>query len=240
MPAHTTDDSPIDWELVQQELRNHDLYETTRSSVVRIAHIFVREFSGRVSHLIVEEADGITGGKKPDAAFLYKNIGRFDSFRQVLCPLFYDIGDGTWHSIKGLALKLYPFIEIKNRLNCAVVDNAFLNMSVLVRPTTSAAYNAAAIMHLGPLSILPPNLEVTQWGIAGRMEEGLAVEKALTMKLESNLGQYRKPTMREQGNPVTATQVSFDAAKEAALGKGAVNRFYAQLEIGRASCRERV
>jgi len=220
----------LDWELMQQELRNHDLYQMSRSATVQIAHIFVKEFSNKVTHLIIEERDGRSSGEKPDDVFLYKKIGRFDSFRQVVSPLFYDIGDGTWHSIKGLAIKLYPFIEIKNRLNCSVVDNAFINMSVLVRPMTQQAATNAAIMHLGPLSILPPNVEIQQWGLTGRMEEGLAVEQALTRKLESNLGQYRKPLMKEQGNPATATQVTYDAAKEAALGKGAVNRFYVQLD----------
>lgn len=218
-------------EQIQQELRNHDLYQMTRSSVIRIAHIFVKEFNGKVSHLIIEELDGRTDGKKPGGQFLYKKIGRFDSFRQVVCPIFYDIGDGTWHSIKGLMIKLFPFIGIKNRLNCAIVDNAFINMSVLVRPTTANAANSAAIIQLGPLSVLPPNTEIAQWGMAGRMEEGLAVERALTGKLESNLGQYRKPMLKEQGNPATATQVTYDAAKEAALSKGAVNRFYVQMDM---------
>lgn len=234
MPESTSA-TPLDWEQVQQELRNHDLYHGTKSDVINIAHIFVKEFNGKVSHLIVEEVNGRTESgvsrDKDGGEFLYKKIGRFESFRQVVSPLFYDIGDGTWHSIKGLAIKLYPFIEIKNRLNCSVVDNAFINMSVLVRPTTAQAMQNAAIMHLGPLSILPPNVEIQQWGLTGRMEEGLAVENALTRKLESNLGQYRKPLLKEQGNPATATQVTYDAAKEAALGKGAVNRFYAQLDM---------
>lgn len=227
MPGNAHDDL----ELLQQELKNHDLYQMTRSSVVRIAHIFVKEFNGKVSHLIIEETNGCTDGEKPEGVFLYKKIGRFDSFREVVAPVFYDIGDGTWHSIKGLAIKLYPFIEIKNRLNCSVLDNAFINLSVLVRPTSANAAEGAAIMQLGPLSVLPANMEVQQWGLAGRMEEGLAVERALTGKLESNLGQYRKPLLEKQGNPVTATQVTYDAAKEASLSKGAVNRFYVQMDM---------
>lgn len=234
MPESTSA-TPLDWEQVQQELRNHDLYHGTKSDVINIAHIFVKEFNNKVSHLIIEEVNGRTesgiGEDKEGGRFLYKKIGRFESFRQVVSPLFYDIGDGTWHSIKGLAIKLYPFIEIKNRLNCSVVDNAFINMSVLVRPTTAQAMQNAAIMHLGPLSILPPNVEIQQWGLTGRMEEGLAVENALTRKLESNLGQYRKAPEQKHGNPDTATKVTYDAAKEASLGKGAVNRFYVQLDM---------
>lgn len=231
MPEYDTDNARVDYELLQKELRNHDLYQTVKSSVIKIAHIFVREFDGKVSHLIVEERYPSKDGKVPGGEFLFKKIGRFDSFRQVVGCVFYDIGDGTWHSIKGLAIKLNPFIEIKNRLNCSIVDNAFINMSVLTRPTTARAAESMAIMQLGPLSVLPPNLEVTQWGIAGRMEEGLAIEQSLSNRLESNIGQYRRPMTRERGNPPTARQVSFDASKEAMLSKGAVNRFYGQMDM---------
>lgn len=237
MPDNYFGGTSLDYEMVQQELRNHDLYSSAKSSTVKIAHVFVKEFTGRVTHLIVQEqyggqpaARGVTE-ERPEGVFLYKKVGRFDTFRETICPIFYDIGDGTWHSIRGLAIKLHPFIAIKNRLNCAVVDNAFLNMSVLVKALTANGQNGQAITQLGPLSVLPPNVEVQQWGLAGRMEEGLAVERALTGKLESNLGQYRKQDTRKGGNPDTATKVNYDAAKEASLNKGAVNRFYAQMDL---------
>lgn len=237
MPEYDTDNARVDYEMLQKELRNHDLYQTVKSSIIKTSHLFVKEFNGKVSHLIIEERYPIKAGKVPGpeefdgSTFLFEKVGRFDSFRQVIGSVFYDIGDGTWHSIKGLAIKLNPFIEIKNRLNCSIVDNAFINMSVLTRPTTARAGEAMAIMQLGPLSILPPNLEVTQWGIAGRMEEGLAIEQSLSNRLESNIGQYRRPMTREQGNPPTARQVTFDASKEAMLSKGAVNRFYGQMDL---------
>jgi hypothetical protein len=223
----------IDYELLQQELRNHDIYQSTRSQKIKCAHIFVREFNGHVTHSIVEEttARRSSDGRKPQVRFLFHKIGRYKNFRQIICPVFYDVGDGTWHSIKGMAIKMYPFLENKNRLSCAVIDNAFLNMSVLVKPTTSKIEEPLGIMQVGPLSILPNQFEVQNWGIAGRMEEGLAVERYLSMKLEENLGQYRRPLMRDQGNPPTARQVSYEAQKTASLTKGSINRFYTQMDL---------
>ena len=91
------------------------------------------------------------------------------------------------------AVKLHPFIEIKNRLNCSIVDNAFINMSVLMQATSGRAEQDTALMQIGPLTILPANFEIRQWGIAGRMEEGLVdsldqgsaggrIEKRLALK----------------------------------------------------------
>lgn len=239
VPQTTTDGPSRDYELLQEMIRNHDLYESVRSDKILIANIFVREFDGMVSHLIVDErnpvesriAGSASGTAKVDGSkFLYKRIGKYRSFRECLGTFFYDIGDGTWHSVKGLGVKLYPFIEIKNRLNCSIVDNAFINMSVMLQATSGKAEQETALMQIGPLTILPANFEVRQSGLAGRMEDGLFVERALSAKLEGNTGQYRKPMMREQGNPATAAQVNYDAIKEASLNKGAVNRFYAQLD----------
>lgn len=237
-PKSATDLSPVDYELLQQQLRNHDLHISTQSSMIKGAHVLIKEYNDKITHLIIER-NGSNGKADPtrhpnaDATksrFLFRKVGRYDSFRQALCPFFYDIGDGTYHSIKGLAIKLQAFLDIKNRLNCAVVDNARLTMSVLLKPTTANAHEDASLTFIGPMTVLPPNMEVQQWGLAGRLEEGLAVEQALTRKLESNLGQYRKAEQPKSGNPDTATKVTYDAAKEASLGKGAVNRFYVQLD----------
>lgn len=238
MPETRNDSTTSDYERIQEEIRNHDLYESIRSDVIRVANIFVREFNGKVSHLIVEERNAVEsraiGGKSPEetasAKFLYKKIGKYNCFRECFASFFFDIGDGTWHSVKGLGVKLFPFIEIKNRLNCSIVDNAFINMSVLLQATSGRSEQDTALMQLGSLTVLPANFEVRQWNTQGKMEEGLFVERSLTSKLENNTGQYRRANVREGGNPDTATKVNYDALKEASLNKGAVNRFYTQLD----------
>lgn len=147
VPETRHDTSTTDYEKLQEEIRNHDLYQSIRSDVVRVDNVFVREFSGKVSHLIVEERNAVqnkaVGGVDPKnvgkTKFLYKKIGRYNCFREALACFFFDIGDGTWHSVKGLGVKLYPFIEIKNRLNCSIVDNAFINLSVLLQATSGRA-----------------------------------------------------------------------------------------------------
>jgi hypothetical protein len=238
VPETRNDTTTSDYEKIQEEIRNHDLYETMRSDVIRLAHVFVREFSGKVSHLIVEERNaleqravgGVPAKNVGKTEFLFKKIGRYNCFREVVSTFFFDIGDGTWHSVKGLGVKLYPFIEIKNRLKCSIVDNAFINLSILLQATSGRSEQETALMQLGQMTVLPANLELRQWPTQGRLEEGLFVERSLTGTLESNTGQYRRPMTRDVGNPASATQVNYDAIKEASLAKGAVNRFYTQLD----------
>jgi len=219
-----------DYEYWQERLRNNDLAESTGNKTVRAAHLLVREYSGKVTHLIVEEKG--TTGQPPneDMQFLYEKRDRFESFRQVVGSFFFDLGDGTWHSVKGQLVKMNPFIQLKNRTNCAVVDNMFLNLGVLLRATSAKALQTLSLIQIGPMTILPPDTEVVQWGITGRMQEGLAVDNHLERKLAANIGTYRAPMRREKGNPETATKEQLDASKEAMLNKGAINRFYGQLD----------
>lgn len=224
----TTDDI----ELTQQRVRNNDLYESIKAKKVKLAHLYVKEFDGKITHLIVAEQAPKADEKKdaPKAEFLFKKKGRYESFRQALAAIFYDIGDGTWHSVKGLLVKVYPFIELKNRGSCAVWDSMFLNMAVLLKTTSGEVNQRMGLVQMGPLSILPPNTEVQQWGLVGRMEEALVVDRHFEQKLASNIGTYRTTVRKEQGNPETATKVMADQGKEAMLNKGSVNRFYSQLD----------
>jgi hypothetical protein len=220
----------------QQRLRNNDISESVRSKTVSAAHLLVREYDGKISHFIVPEkatpnTPGTSGAKDNNTKFLFERIGQYESFRQVLAAFFYDIGDGTWHSVKGLLVKLYPFVALKDRLNCATIDNAHMNMSLLLQAASKDALNDLQLLRVGSVSIIPPGLTVQQHQLIGRMEESLVVERHLDNKLQTNIGQYRKLPRREVGNPETATAEAIDAQKEAMLSKSAVNRWYAELDF---------
>jgi hypothetical protein len=226
----------LDYELCQQRLRNNDLYESIRSDVVKAAHVFVKEFDGSVSHLIVPRRDGTntsTKGSPGNVQFLYKKQARFKSFRQVMAPVFFDIGDGTWHSIKGLLIKIYPFIELKNRLKCSAADNGFMRASVLIQPKTANVSQRMSLIQIGAMTLLPPSSEydLPQVQLGGSIEETLLLDRAFDNQLSSNIGMYRPTVRKEQGNPETATKVLADQAKEAMLNKGAVNRWYSQMDF---------
>lgn len=219
-----------DYEYWQARLRNNDLAESSGGKTVKAAHVFVKEYGGKISHMIVEETG--TSGNPPntESEFLFEKRNRFDSFRQILGSMFYDLGDGTWHSVKGLLNKLQSFVHLKNRTNCALADNMFLNMGLVLKALSPKALQNLNLLYVGPLVIIPPETEMVQQQMAGRMEEGLAMDNHLERKLAANIGTYRQTVHREQGNPDTATKVMADQAKEASLGKGAVNRFYGQLD----------
>ena len=123
-----------EWERLQEELKNNDLiYSHARSKVIRAVHYFVQEFDGTVSHYI-----GTRTGNEAD--FLFKRPSRFKNANEAFVLFSYGIGsNGLLHSIRGLGYKLFPFIQLSNRLRNAVVDGAMLSSALMIQPATNTA-----------------------------------------------------------------------------------------------------
>ena len=143
------------WEKLQEELKNNDLmYSHARSKVIRCVHYFVKEFDGTISHYI-----GTRAGDTDD--FLFKKPSRFKHANEAFVLFCYGIGsNGLLHSIRGLGYKLFPFIQLSNRLRNAVVDGAMLSSALMIQPTTGEDISNLTLMYNGPLSVLPPGLNV--------------------------------------------------------------------------------
>ena len=140
------------WEWHQQKIRNNDLHYSAQCSLINAAHVYVREYpqagesQGKISCYIVKE-DG--------QDFLYKHIGKYDSWDQVMHPMYYDKGDGQHHSVKGLGVKMYPVIELKNRQKCHMVDVAATASAMQLQAETPEAMQKASVVQKEPYSILP-------------------------------------------------------------------------------------
>ena len=217
-----------DWEYFQQQIRNNALSYSAQCDTVLASHVFYREFptaehpEGAISHLIIDERGE---GKK----FLFRKVARYDNWRQALQCMYYDKGDGTHHGVKGMGVKMYSAMEIKNRLKCALMDNAFLNSTMVWQATTPSDLNKTSLVQAGPITIIPPNFNVIQRNTSGQIEGPLAIEDRIEDLMQNNLSQYRQ-RLEKQGNPRTATEVEAITSQQSILGKTQLNRYYEQLD----------
>jgi len=225
----TQGSNQLNWEFHQQQLRNNDLSYSNRSDIVTAAHVFYREFptdempEGGISHCIIDER-GVDSEK-----FLFRRVRRYKSWNEAIHCLFYDKGDGSFHSVKGMGVKMYGAMEIKNRLRCALVDAAFTRAQIMLQPTTPDALNKSSLVQLGPIAVLPPNYNVVQQNVTGALDSTMSVATDLEGLLQANLSQYRQ-RLEKQGNPRTATEVEAIVGQQATLGKTQLNRYYEQLD----------
>lgn len=217
------------WEKHQQELRNNDLSYSSRCDVVMVAHVFYREFPtddnplGAISHCIVDER-----GEAKE--FMFRKVNRFKKWSEVIHPMYYDKGDGQHHSVKGMGVKMYAALELKNRLRCSLIDASMSRMAIHLQPSTPNDLNRMNVIQMGNYSVVPSGLNVVQTHSAGVLDAPMAVERELEGMLQSNLSQYRQ-RLDKSGNPRTATEIAAISAQQSVLGKTQLSRYYTQLDV---------
>lgn len=217
-----------EWDFYQQELKNNSLAYYDDSKICRVAHVFWKEFNGRITHSIVERdtADGI------ETKFLYRRIGRYEDFQNCIHPMYFDHGNGGYHhSVTGLGVKMFAAMEYENRLICNLADKAFAP-KILFKPTTAEASQKFSLAMFGDYAVLPSGFDSQQTGVAGLMNDGLAMHSAIQGLLQSNLSSYRQQVPADRpGNPPTAFQKQLEATQQSALNKTQFNRYYQQLDM---------
>ena len=225
----STGNNSLNWEFYQQQLRNNDLSYSSRSDIITACHVFYKEFptdempEGGISHCIIDER-GVDSKK-----FLFRKVRRYKNWNEAVHCLFYDKGDGTFHSVKGMGIKMYGAMEIKNRLRCALIDAAFIRAQILLQPTTPDALNKTSLIQMGPMAVIEPGYNIVQQNVSGALDSTMSVSTDLEGLLQANLSQYRQ-RLEKQGNPRTATEVEAIVGQQATLGKTQLNRYYEQLD----------
>jgi len=207
----------LEW--LQMKFKNADIYYGTyECTPIRTAHILVNEFDGRVSHHIIR-AD------RQQTEFLYSNIGRFASMREAICPFFYDIGDGTWHSVNGLGNEIFAYCETFNRLRCREVDGAMIASTILLEQKTAEQATKAQLLTLSNLSILPPGITIASTNIGQGIEATVSVRRDMEQGMNQNIGVLQSAP--GAANPRQGQKAKMmELQQKAQLNKGNINRYY--------------
>jgi len=218
------------WEWLQQRLRNNDLSVSVACDKISVAHVFYKEFpignerEGKISHCIVQ-----TGKNNND--YLYRKLRRFENWRQLICPFYYDVGDGTHHSVKGLGIKAFGALESYNRLQCSVVDSAAFGASMHIQTMNENMRQNAAVIEMGPYKVWPSGFTIIPNVNLGQMLDGpMMVKQDLISTVTSNVAQYRQGLSEKGGNPITAAEVQWRAENESTLSRTQLTRYFDQCD----------
>lgn len=217
------------WENWQQALRNNDLYLSSQCSKVRVVVLLYKEFSRdgappKISEVWVNQDSGVTD------QFLKRKLDAYDDMRQVVTAGYYDRGDGTHQSIKGLGVKMFPLLTSRMRLQLAAIDAAFATSTVFLQSNMPAGKQTLSNVQIGAFTVLPAGLGIQQANLQGVLEPAMAMSQDMGRTLDNNLSQYRQRMELPTGNPPTKYQVQAQLAQSATLGKTQLARYYQQLD----------
>lgn len=233
------------WEEWEKRLKNNDLYWSTNGQVVYTYRALVKEFrrgNPKISQFIVSASpifdDTQINGtqvetESDDAGFLFRHIDRYDAYDEALIMFFQNTGYGSWHSVRGMAMKGFKHWDASNKLKCKALDNAFQRSSIVLIPDSVDSADSMQLQVFSDRTILPPRTKVSQVGFAGDIEGVMAVDRMLGNHLANNLGVYNQRTLSREdgrGEVPTATQIQQQVAKEANLSQGQISITYTSLD----------
>jgi hypothetical protein len=174
------------WEQWQAAWKDNDLYMSLiASESLMVYHFFVREYSEKISHYILAE-----NALLPD--FLFSKIDRYENINQILTIFRSDVGNGDYHSIRGIGRLQYQHLECTNRLKCHLYDMGIAGTAINLKASTSKARDEMALMQLGPINVLPPDVDLIQNRVVGFLTDAITLDRELSNHLSANLGTVRR------------------------------------------------
>jgi hypothetical protein len=208
-----------DWEATQRELKNNDIHTGIENTTVRVLHMWVREFTGKVSYFVCAE-----DGPKD---FMFKGAEMFERPEQAYVLFSYGVGsNGTYHSVRGLGHRIFNHVQVGNRLRCQQIDSAMLGGSVMIQPESQRALEDLSFTMYGPYSILSPNVRVIEKAAPNLSQtmqpaiNDLQQQLSMNVDLMSTYGERSSPYRNE-------LQVEHDLAVASRLTGATINLFYA-------------
>lgn len=209
------------WEKFQTIAKNNDAFaSTTAQDVVHLAHVWVREFSGRVTQYLT-----LRGGGNED--FLFKCPNRFASIDQCFTFFLYEVGSNeTLHSVRGLGQDIFAMVQVLNNLRCQTVDNAKLSGSLLLQPNSDIDKEELALMFYGGATYIPPNVKVQANSLANPSQGILPIIQDMTLLMRSNTGDVNSSSPVASQTDKTKFEVQAELTKESVIPTAQMDLFY--------------
>lgn len=220
------------WEEWQKRYKNKELMASyTEFDMINCAHFFVLEYDGKISHFIITYQS--LSGDEAQNDFLFRDVNRYDSYEQVLNIAFQNTGDGSWHSVRGIGLKSFKHEEVKNRLLCRTVDNAFIGSSLILQSGDAKSDQKMQLRINGIVSYIPAGTTFVQQRMTQDIDSVLSVSRYIDNNLAQKIGSFNQRSMGREdgrGEQPTATQVQYAAAKEGSLSASQIDNYYRDLD----------
>lgn len=197
------------WEWYQRELKNNALYYSyAKSKVIKVAHMFVREYDGRISHYIFD--------RQNSTEFLCEVPSRYKKFSNAFTVFLNGVGNGYYHGVRGLGQALYPWAEAMNRLNNQTVEGAILSGATMFQPNSAKDAEGLKTIQLGPYRILPPGLNLVQVNTTANLQAAMQVAQMFQGQEADQTGSYM-PSVSGGGRKKSNKEVEIEIGEKSRL-----------------------
>jgi hypothetical protein len=205
------------WEDFERQVKESDLYSGESAyHRAQLIYGYNREFDGKFTQLIASrDAD----------EFLYERFGKYSNVNSCFVIFTYGVGQGTFHTIRGLKQKIYNQIQVSNRILCQAAQAA-ITAGLIQLQGDSEAIQDFQYIEVGPYTFIPNGLTPIQLTPPAVATQGIPVYNLMAQTLQNNTGSYRSRSVTPEGQARSATEVVQQARQESTLNAAALELFY--------------
>lgn len=205
------------WEDFEEQIKENDLYAGESAyHRAQLTYGYNKEFDGKFTQLIAS---------RDSSDFLYERYSRYGGVNQCFVIFTYGVGQGTFHTIRGLKSKIYNQIQVSNRILCQSAQAAITAGLIQLQGDAEAIQDFQYI-EVGPYTFIPSGLTPIQLQPPTIATQGLPVYNLMSQVLQNNTGSYRSRQTTPEGQARSATEVVQQARQESTLNAAALELFY--------------
>jgi hypothetical protein len=185
---------------LQRLMRDNSLGVTTGHDPVKLVHLLVKDYDGKISRVIFAEM------QEHQNDFLFDDTdsdSRPDSMLQVMAAVFFDAGNGDWWGTKGFGIKNFQLATVQNRLKSRAVDRTLLD-GLNFRDLSEGGRETVPITSIGPFNFLPKDVEQL-----GSYPTGKSILETIEM-IEGQTS-YNNARYKDQGKQIEQTDTATQA-----------------------------
>lgn len=215
-----------------QAVKRRDLYETYKdgsgNGLLKIFHFYVRESDGKWSQFLLLRDN--VDVKAVDEAYLFQDLRAYDSALDVLVPTTLDSGEGTWHSLRGLSVRIHKFCEASNSAKNHAIAVTKLLGGLLLQPAAGSDLRKVQEITLSdPITLIPPGFQAINQGIPNPTGGLLEIDRIMQELRDRNVAQFGTgaPDVAKD-RPVGTARLDF--ARSAELKEADRDNLYKWLE----------
>jgi hypothetical protein len=143
-----------DWVKVEDRIRNKSTQLSEEHGMIEVVTIYVKEWDGKVSKIIFSD-------KFVEAGFIFDDYNtsfRGEDISDDISFVFFEVGNGMFHSVRGFGYKNYQTSIAMNRLKCKILDRCTIE-GLNFRDNSEGTRTTIPILNMGAYNIVPRDLE---------------------------------------------------------------------------------
>lgn len=209
---------------ITEQIRNNSLGASQKHGPLKIVHMLVKEFDGKITRYIF--AENTEHGNE----YLFDDStvsGRPTKMGEALACVFFEAGNGLFWGSKGFGVKNFPIASVTNRLKSRAVDRTLLD-GLNFRDLSEGGRQTVPITNVGPFNFLPKDVEQIPSYPTGRS----ILDTIAMVDSQSNQNNAR---YRDQGRQIentnTATQANILANLQAQVDVANATLYLKQIAL---------